>query len=117
MGDILMTTPAAKALKKALPHSRITYVVEDPFKELVQGSPLFDEVAVLPRDLGHSSFLRSAWGFRKKRYDVVLDFHGGPRASLLTLISGANLKIGYDVRVPYMTSGSRAGQRKDLFTA
>src|SRR5207247_9203940 len=31
------------------------------------------------------------------RYDIAIDFHGGPRASLLTWLSGAPVRIGYEV--------------------
>src|SRR5262245_54387643 len=34
---------------------------------------------------------------RAARYDLAIDFHGGPRASLLTRLSGAPVRIGYDV--------------------
>jgi len=35
---------------------------------------------------------------RRERFDVVIDFHGGPRASWITFASGARLKIGYAIR-------------------
>src|SRR4029077_7788711 len=34
---------------------------------------------------------------RARRYDLAIDFHGGPRASLLTWLSGAPQRIGYAV--------------------
>lgn len=34
---------------------------------------------------------------RQTQYDVAIDFHGGPRASLLTWLSGAPERIGYEV--------------------
>jgi ADP-heptose:LPS heptosyltransferase len=34
---------------------------------------------------------------RHAHYDLAIDFHGGPRASLLTLMSGAPRRIGYNV--------------------
>ena len=34
---------------------------------------------------------------RAERYDLAIDFHGGPRASLLTWLSGAPERLGYDV--------------------
>ena len=35
---------------------------------------------------------------RKERFDAIVDFHGGPRAFLITLFSGARRKIGYAVK-------------------
>ena len=40
---------------------------------------------------------RSSAGCARTRFDLAIDFHGGPRASLLTWLSGAPMRIGYDV--------------------
>jgi ADP-heptose:LPS heptosyltransferase len=34
---------------------------------------------------------------RRERFDLAIDFHGGPRASILTWLSGARERIGYEV--------------------
>jgi heptosyltransferase-1 len=109
MGDVLMTTPAASVLRDAFPRASISYVVEEPYKDLVEGSSLFDEVLVLPRNTSNRDFIRFLRDVRKRRYDILLDFHGGPRSSMITFFSGAKKKIGYllpkksflyDVKVP-----------------
>jgi ADP-heptose:LPS heptosyltransferase len=45
--------------------------------------------------------LRTDWllirRLRHRHFDLAIDFHGGPRASLLTWLSGAVRRIGYDV--------------------
>ena len=73
IGDIIMTTPSVSALRKGFPDAFISYIVEEPYRELVEGNPDLDK-------------------------NVVLDFHGGPRASLITLFSKAKLKIGYRIK-------------------
>lgn len=98
IGDIIMTTPAVTALKKCLPDASIDYVVEEPFRRLVEGNPNLNEVLVLPSRPKAREFLRFVRAIRRKNYDAVLDFHGGPRASLLTFLSGAKLKIGYRIK-------------------
>ena len=98
IGDIIMTTPAVSALRKGFPNVFISYVVEKPYRELVEGHPELDKVIVLERKQGARDFLRLIRSIRKEKYDVVLDFHGGPRASLITLFSKAKLKIGYRIK-------------------
>jgi ADP-heptose:LPS heptosyltransferase len=93
-----MTTPAITALSEALPEAHISYVVEKPFRELIEGNPHVDRTLVLPRRLGVNRFLKTIRMIRKERFDAVIDFHGGPTASLITLFSGARLKIGYRVK-------------------
>lgn len=98
MGDIIMTTPAITALKQGCPQSSISYVVEKPFRELVEGNPNLDKVIVIPKSQGKKDFLNLLRQIRKENYDVVIDFHGGPRASYMTLFSKARLKIGYRIK-------------------
>lgn len=98
IGDIIMTTPAISALRKGFPNAFISYVVEKPYRELVEGHPELDNVIVLERKQGIKNFLMLVRAIRKEKYDVVLDFHGGPRASLITLFSKAKLKIGYKIK-------------------
>ncbi|MFH2041681.1 MAG: glycosyltransferase family 9 protein [Acidobacteriota bacterium] len=98
MGDVLLTLPAVVALKRHLPGASFTYVVEEPFRELVENHPALDHILVLPRPVGNRDFFRFIRNVRKNRFDAVLDFHGGPKASLITLFSGAKRKIGYRIR-------------------
>lgn len=98
MGDVLMTTPAVTALKERLPQAELTYVVEEPYRELVEGNPHLDQVLVLPRKQGRRDFMHLIRQVRQERFDGLLDFHGGPRAFWLTLFSKAKVKIGYAVK-------------------
>jgi heptosyltransferase-1 len=93
-----MTTPAITALRGAFPGAFISYVVEEPYKELVEGNPSLDKVIVLKKKQSIKDFFKLIRQIQKENYDVVLDFHGGPRASLITLLSGAKLKLGYRIK-------------------
>ncbi len=110
-----MTTPAIAAIRQALPHSFLTYVVEEPFRRLVEGNPDLDEVLVVPSHQGFFSFLRFIRRVRRAGYDLAVDFHGGPRASRIAWLSRAKHKAGYelkhkgffyDVRVPRSRQGA-----------
>jgi lipopolysaccharide heptosyltransferase II len=98
IGDVVMTTPSITALKEALPRASLAYVVEEPYSRLVEGNPFLDKVIALPSGQGVFGFLRSVRRVRREKCDVVVDFHGGPRASLLTFFSGADFKVGYDLK-------------------
>jgi len=96
IGDVVFTTPALAALRHHFPHAHLTYLVEPLAAPVVASNPRVDEVIVAPRthllsDLALGRRLRAA------RYDLAIDFHGGPRASLLTWFSGAAVRVGYDV--------------------
>jgi ADP-heptose:LPS heptosyltransferase len=96
IGDVVFTTPALAALRHHFPHAHLTYLVEPLAAPVVASNPRVDDVIVAPRthllsDLALGRRLRAA------RYDLAIDFHGGPRASLLTWLSGAAVRVGYDV--------------------
>lgn len=98
MGDVIMTTPAVSALKEFYPQASLAYVIEEPFRRLVEGHPAIDQVISIPPGQKLPSFLRLLRKIRKEKYDVVIDFHGGPRASLIAFLSGAKLRIGYQLK-------------------
>jgi lipopolysaccharide heptosyltransferase II len=93
-----MTTPAAAALKLALPHASLTYLIEEPLRRLVEGHPHLDHVLAIPVKQNFRDFWRLIRKIRREKFDAVIDFHGGPRASRITLLSGARIKVGYELK-------------------
>jgi ADP-heptose:LPS heptosyltransferase len=100
IGDVVFTTPAVRALRERFPHAHMTYVVEPAAAAVVANNPHLDDVIVTPRRRGMRGLLAELALIRRLRrgaYDLAIDFHGGPRASLLTWLSGARSRIGYEV--------------------
>jgi heptosyltransferase I len=101
IGDVVFTTPIPKALKRAFPGARVSYLVEEAAAPVVLNNPDIDEVIVVPRARGiHRALddLKLALNLRRRGFDIVIDLHGGPRSSWMTLISGARQRIGYEVQ-------------------
>jgi predicted lipopolysaccharide heptosyltransferase III len=100
IGDVVFTTPAIHALRQRFPDAHLTYIVEPAAAPIVAGNPHLNQVIVAPRAHGLRGLLDDlalAKQLRADRYDLAIDFHGGPRASLLTWLSGAPDRLGYDV--------------------
>lgn len=95
MGDVILTTPALRALKTFWPEAHLSYVVESPYARLIEGNGLVEEVIILKPRLPLPRLLQNIKKMRAKKFDVVIDFHGGPRSSFMALMSGAQLRIGY----------------------
>ncbi len=96
IGDVVFTTPAVRAVRHHFPDASITYIVEPAAADVIRLNPHIDDVIVAPRthllaDIALGLRLRA------RQYDLVIDFHGGPRASLLTWLSGARVRVGYQV--------------------
>ena len=111
VGDVIRTIPAVKVLKEQCPSSHIAWMVEEPSKALLESQPEIDEVILFPRKRWTEGIksphkiwrtLREMWGFildlRKQRFDVVLDFHGFLKSGLVSFLSGAPKRIGFDRR-------------------
>jgi len=100
IGDVVLTTPAVAALRRRFPDAHLTYLVEPAAAAIVANSPHLDQVVVVPRRGGITGLLADITlgrRLRREGYDLAIDFHGGPRASLLTLLSGARRRVGYNV--------------------
>lgn len=100
IGDVVFTTPAIRALRAHFPDAHLTYIVEPHAAPIVEGNPHLDRVIVAPRSRGLRGLARDvALGrsLRAARFDLAIDFHGGPRAGLLTWLSGATERIGYAI--------------------
>jgi predicted lipopolysaccharide heptosyltransferase III len=94
IGDTVLATPSAAALKRFVPNARIDVLVEDWIAPLLDEHPLIDQVLQVPRR-GISSRARIARELRRRRYDVAYNLHGGTTATFLTRASGARHRVGY----------------------
>ena len=87
-------------MRQHFPHAHLSYIVEPLAAPVVARNPHLDDVIVLARRGGLSGLLHDVGvgrRLRAARYDLVIDFHSGPRSSLLTWLSGAPTRVGYNV--------------------
>ena len=97
---MVFTTPALAALRTRFPDASLTYLVERTAEPIVRHNPHLTRVVVVDRPRGWARMaydLQLARTLRQQRFDLVIDFHGGPRSAWLTLASGAPRRIGYDL--------------------
>ncbi|MBP6962871.1 MAG: glycosyltransferase family 9 protein [Armatimonadetes bacterium] len=107
IGDVIMTTPVAKALRAAFPGAYIAWVVEPKSRDILIGNPYLDEVIVWdrPADLSWNPLsVAATWKslralgreLRSKRFDVAVDLQGLLRSALVAKSSGAKCVLGFD---------------------
>jgi len=90
-GDVLLTVPAVRALRKAFPAARIDYLTKAQYVPLVRHHPGLSGVFGMgPGDRGEIRFLREKI---KSGYDLVVDLHGNLRSRLLTAGPGMPERI------------------------
>lgn len=93
IGDTVLSTAPILELKRFLPGVRLDVLLEDWVAPVLDGFTGVDDV--IPVGSGNSSRLRTARGLRRKKYDVVINLHGGTTATFFTFASGARYRIGY----------------------
>lgn len=100
IGDVVFTTPLVSALRRRFPDAELTYLVEPVAAPVVAHHPALTEVRVIAHTRGWHRIrddLRLGWDLRRRRFDVAIDLHGGPRSAWLTWASRAPMRVGYDI--------------------
>jgi ADP-heptose:LPS heptosyltransferase len=96
LGDVVLVTPALRALARASGGRSVEVVTESRYAPLLEGLEGISRVWPLERSAAGTFAL--ARELRRRRYDVAVDFFGNPRSAQLVAASGAGLTAGYDLR-------------------
>ena len=97
LGDVLLTTPAIRAARRAFPEAKIDFATGAEGAAILEGNPHLDEVLVWRRG---PAGLRMLWEIARRRYDAVVDFRSTPRDAWYVLASGARIRAGMRGRGP-----------------
>ncbi len=106
LGDIVHTLPSAMLLKSALPEAEIHWLVQENFREVLEGHPAIDRLHTVPRDFKRGGLKRFIEGIRKVRRDqylFALDMQGLFKSAFWVGIARAKHKLGYH----YQREGAR----------
>jgi len=107
LGDILLTTPAIRALKERYPDCRVDVAVYDRFAAALAHHPDVGRLLAVPKKKLKSclkgwefgTFLRTLAGFiadlRSTRYDYVIDLHNVTDSALVALLARGATKAGH----------------------
>ena len=122
LGDIVLTSPAIRAVRQHFPQAHISMLVGKQFADLLTENPHLDEVIPFDRKAGNRNtgqMRRMIRLLRERRFDLAIDFQRKFRTSLLGYLSGAGCRVGYHqpngvlctVRVPDRSNRAvRAGR-------
>ncbi len=98
MGDVVLTTPFVKVLRRAYPAAHICILVTPATADLVNGNPYLDEVLVDDRAGRHKGVLGSlhlAQDIRRGNFNAVFILHTKRRYNLACFLAGVPVRIGY----------------------
>lgn len=98
MGDILLATPALRALSETFATDRIDLIVGRNMGDAVTGIPYIRNVSEWDKkgtDGKLPNFVRFLAALRRERYDLFLNFQPGTRSNLMAWASGAKRVITF----------------------
>ena len=109
IGDVVRVLPAVNALRERFPTAHIAWVVEEKARDVLVHQPEIDETIVFQRNrwekglLNPLGFLRTTGEvyrfvreLRRRHYDIAFDFHGILKSGLISYMSGAKERVGFD---------------------
>jgi ADP-heptose:LPS heptosyltransferase len=98
LGDVLASLEVLRAMKAYRPERRIAFVVNAPYAPLLEREPYLDRILIPPSRGARAwgAFLRD---IRALAPLSAIDLHGSARSAMITRLSGASTRAGFDVRV------------------
>ena len=97
MGDSILTTPLAKAVK-SLTGAEVSLCVRPENAPLFQNCDLFDEVVIFDKrkkNSGISGLIRFIKELRSKKYDIIISPHKSVRSTVCVKFAGAKTTAGF----------------------
>lgn len=96
IGDVVLATPVIEKLHAFYPEAEIHFLVKNGIETLVNGNPCLQKVLVWDKSAPRFAALRELIGYiRSERYDVAVNLQRFATTGLITLLSGASIKLGF----------------------
>jgi len=103
LGNLVLMTPFLEGLRDAFPTAIIECLVSGGFESVLKPNPHLDGVIVFDKKRARTHpllYIRLVRSLRSNKYDVAVDvsdgFHLSFNNALLTALSGARFRVGYD---------------------
>jgi heptosyltransferase I len=104
LGDIIHALPVLDYLHRVVPGVEIDWVLEEPFREVLEGNPQVSSIHLVRTKLWRKRpFAAATWQeiaalketLRGQNYDMVIDIQGNLKSGLICWLTGAGQRIGF----------------------
>jgi heptosyltransferase I len=95
LGDIVHSMPGVAALRDAEPDAQIDWLVARTWAPILEGSPAADRLILFDKAPA-THIARTVRELQGNHYQVAVDFQGSYKSAILTRLSGAGRRIGFD---------------------
>lgn len=111
IGDVILLTPLLENLRRLAPQASIDVLVNRNNAQVLSGHPKINELLLWDKKAHKNrNLLRLLQQVRAKKYPAVINCHRYASSGMLTVLSGAQNKVGfdtnplarwYDIQVPH----------------
>ena len=97
IGDVLTSSLLFEVLKDNNKEAELHYLINSHTSDIINNNPFIDDVIYFTPEVEKSywKFIAFIKQIRSKKYDVIIDVYGKLSSNLITLFSGASIKISY----------------------
>lgn len=104
LGDIIHALPVLDYLHRVSPGIEIDWVVEEPFRDVLDGNPLISRIHTVRTKVWRKHPLARQTrreiaalknGLREREYDLLFDIQGNLKSGLVSWLSGVEQRIGF----------------------
>ena len=96
VGDAVHVLPVLEALKRASPQTHVTWVLQPGPATLVRGHRAVDDIVIFDRARGMAAFTDVRRALADRRFDVVIALQVYFKAGIVTALTHAPVKLGFD---------------------
>jgi len=119
VGDVVMATPALRAVREHFPGARVTLVVRKGVERILHGAPWFNDCLLYaPGGLGTAAeFFRCVGALRRDPCELALVLPNSFSSALMLRLAGARRRVGYarDCRSVLLTDALLRPSREGRF--
>jgi lipopolysaccharide heptosyltransferase II len=101
IGDVILSVPSLRAIRDRFPQAKICALTGRESAEILFHCPYIDDLIVYDfkgRDRGIAGILRKSGEIRKKVFDMVIDLQNNRRSHILSFLSFARDRYGYNIK-------------------
>lgn len=101
IGDLVLSLPAIRELKRGRPEIKITMLVTDYTKELLGDSKIVDFTITVKQNLSFWEWAFFIMELRKVKYDLAIDmlFSRKLASAIFVFLSNSKIKLGYNTGI------------------
>jgi len=98
-GDVFISTSITEAIKRHIPHAEIYYLAYKPYYNVLLNHPYIDHIIPVEKGTGFKYYInrvKTLYSINRLRFDLVIDLQNNPNTQIITFLSRAKYRVGWE---------------------